>query len=225
MTSTPPQELLVQSLGRIHTALRRSLETIIRVSKDPVPEGDRGDFADFCERFTRFLHTHHDGEEEIVFPKLTEVAGRGSLPESASEVTKWRADHQSLLVHLKAFDAACAQFRTGGPLEPLHRTANEVRGVLFPHLDAEEKVLDGSPLAKLLRDDEVFALESAASKHGQRTGGPKVLMLLVHQLTDDEQIAQFSQMPWIVRKVLMKWIWAGGFRGCLKYAHNPSIAL
>jgi len=28
-----------------------------------------------------------------------------------------------------------------------------------------------------------------------------------------------------LRKVLVKGLWAGNFRGCLKYAHNPSIAL
>jgi hypothetical protein len=50
-------------------------------------------------------------------------------------------------------------------------------------------------------------------------------MLLVHSLTDDEQKAHFGGMPWLVRKLLLKRIWAGSFRGCLKYAHNPSIAL
>ena len=96
---------------------------------------------------------------------------------------------------------------------------------MFPHLAAEESALDGAAIAKLLRADEVAALEVASSEHGQRVGGPQVLMLLVHALTDDEQKAQFAAMPWFVRKVLVKRIWARGFRGCLKYAHNPSISL
>src|SRR5262249_13809915 len=115
--------------------------------------------------------------------------------------------------------------RAGGSRETLHRTAREVRDVLFPHLAAEEAALDGSGLAKLLRADEVSALEVASSKHGQRVGGPRVLVLLVYSLTDDEQKAQFGAMPWLVRKVLLKRIWARGFRRSLKYAHNPSIAL
>jgi len=52
-----------------------------------------------------------------------------------------------------------------------------------------------------------------------------VLMLLIHALTDEEQKAHFSAMPWFVRKLLVKRIWARSFRGCLKYAHNASIAL
>jgi hypothetical protein len=225
MTEPARSHQLADGLLRIHTALRRSLDTIVRVSADAIPESDRAGFADFCARFTRFLRTHHDGEEEIIFPKVTEAAQRASMPAAASDVTAWRADHEKLLVHLAALEAAVAELRRGGPREPLHRAAGEVRDFLFPHLGAEEAALDGAAFGKLFGADEIAALGRAASKHGQRVGGPAVLMLLVHALTDDEQLAQFAEMPWFVRKVLVKRIWARGFRGCLKYAHNPSIAL
>jgi hemerythrin-like domain-containing protein len=225
MPSSAPHDLLAQGLIRIHTALRRSLESIVRTSARPIAERDRADFVDFCTRFTHFLRTHHDGEEEIVFPKVTEAAQRASMLQHASNVTTWREDHEKLLVHLSELEAACAHFGKGGPLDALHRTATDVRDVLFPHLDAEESNLDGSALAKLMQVDEILAMKTAASKHGQRVGGSKMLMLLVHSLTDDEQKEQFSEMPWFVRKLLVKRVWARGFRGCLKYAHNPSIAL
>jgi hypothetical protein len=225
MNAPAPHDVMAQSLLRIHEALRRSLDTIVRVSAAPVPEGDRAGFADFCGHFTRFLHVHHDGEEEIVFPKLTEVAARASQPQIASDVTSWRAAHKQLLGHLAAFETATAQFRAGGSPEAVHRTAGEVRDVLFPHLAAEESALGGASLANLLRPDEVRALEVASAQHGQRVGGPPVLVLLVHALTDDEQKAQFAELPWFVRKVLLKRIWSRSFDGCLKYAHNASIAL
>jgi hypothetical protein len=225
MNTPSPHELMGQSLLRIHTALRRSLDTIVRVSAAPVPDGDRAGFAEFCNRFTRFLHVHHDGEEQIVFPKLTEVAARASLPEYAADVTGWRAAHEKLLGYLGAFETATAAFRAGGSPQTLHRAASEVRDILFPHLDTEESALDAAGLAKLLRPDEVQALEVASAEHGQRVGGPKVLMLLVHALTDEEQTAHFSGLPWFVRKLLLKRIWSRSFRGCLKYAHNASIAL
>jgi hypothetical protein len=224
-SATAPFDSMAEGLLRIHTALRRALDTIVRVSDAPVAESDRAGLAHFCAGFSRFLHTHHDGEEEVIFPKLTEVAARAGLPAYASDVTGWRADHKKLLGRLNAFETATAAFRVGGSLETLHRTAAEVRDVLYPHLAAEEAELDGSGFAKLLRIDEVEALELASSKHGQRVGGPEVLVLLVYSLTDDEQKAQFAGMPWLVRKLLLKRIWARGFRSCLKYAHNPSIAL
>ena len=225
MNASAPYELMAHAVGRIHTALRRSLDTIVRVSDAPVPESDRNDLADFCGRFTRFLHVHHDGEETIVFPKLSEGAARATLPAYASNVTGWRANHQKLLGHLGAFETATAQFRAGGSPATLRQTAGDVRDILFPHLAAEESALDPAGLAKLLRADEVAAIELASSQHGQRVGGPQVLMLLIHALTDEEQKAHFSAMPWFVRKLLVKRIWARSFRGCLKYAHNASIAL
>jgi hypothetical protein len=225
MTSPTPHVSMTESLERIHGALRRSLDTIVRVSGAPVPEGDRAGFAEFCRRFTRFLHVHHDSEEQIVFPKLTEVAGRASQPVLAADVTGWRHDHETLLGRLGAFENAIAEFRTGGTPATLHRTASEVREVLFPHLQAEETALDGQGLAKLLRDDEVIALDAESAKHGQRAGGPAVLLMLVHALTAEEQQAQFGDMPWLVRKLLLKRIWARSFRGCLKYAYNPSLSI
>jgi hemerythrin-like domain-containing protein len=218
-------ERMAQSLLRIHTALRRSLDTIVRVSSDPVPEDDRAGFAAFCQRFARLLHTHHQGEEEVIFPKLTEVAARASLPAYASDVIGWRHDHEKLLGFLSTFEEAVAQFRAGCSRETLQRTALDVRDVLFPHLLTEESALGGADLAKLMRVDEVVALGVAASRHGQRVGGPSVLVLLVHALTADEQKVQFAAMPWLVRKLLLKRMWARSFRGCLKYAHNPTISL
>ena len=83
MNAPTPSDLMAQSLLRIHAALRRTLDTIVRVSAAPVPEGDRTAFADFCGRFTRFLRVHHDAEEEIIFPKVAEVSERASLPDLA----------------------------------------------------------------------------------------------------------------------------------------------
>jgi hemerythrin-like domain-containing protein len=228
-TTTAPEshELMADGLLRIHTALRRILDTIVRVSAAPIPDGDRAGFADFCAGFTRFLHVHHDGEEEIIFPKLTEVSARAGLPVYAADVTGWRADHKKLLGSLNAFEAATTAFRKGGdgPRETVQRTAAEVRDILYPHLAAEEAAMSGAGLAKLLSAAEVAALEVASSKHGQQHGGPQVLVALVYALTDEEQQAQFAGMPWFVRKLLLKRIWSRSFRGCLKYAHNQSISL
>jgi hypothetical protein len=216
---------LMRSLGRVHAVLRRSLETIVRVGSGPVAEGDRAAFAAFTDHFARFLEVHHDGEEEVIFPTLKRAAERASIEGPAASIAGWQADHEKLLPRLATLKAACAQFRGGGPVEPVRAAALELRELLIPHLDAEEAALDGALLAKLMSPDEAMAMMMAASKHGQRHGGPSVLMMFVHALTDDEQRAHFAKLPWFVRKVLMKRIWSRSFRPCLKFAHNPSFAL
>ena len=226
MPSQPsPQKILAGALANIHSALRRSLDTIVRTTAQPIPQGDRAAFAEFCERFSRLLHSHHDGEEEVVFPAFAEAATRAAMPERLSNVTKWKADHQSLLSHLRDFDAACAQFRSGGTQERLGQAAKEVQAELIPHLDDEEAVLDAAMIGKLLRPEQILQVGQEAAEHGQKSAGPKALMLFVHELSDDEQRAQFSAIPWFVRKVLIKRVWARGYRACLKYAHNPNVAL
>jgi hypothetical protein len=61
--------------------LLRSWEPVPAAAETPVAESDRAGLAHFCAGFSRFLHTHHDGEEEVIFPKQTEVAARAGLPE------------------------------------------------------------------------------------------------------------------------------------------------
>jgi len=216
---------LAPSLERVHSALRHALETIVGVSGAPIPEEDRAGFAEFSDRFARFLETHHDGEEEIIFPALSQAATKASLPEAVASVKQWRADHEKVVGALQRFEAACAEFRRGGAPTELHRAASEVQNVLFPHLDAEEAVLDTGIVAKLLTKEQVEVLAKESSKHGQRVGGPKVLMLFIHGLSDEDQRLHFSEVPWLVRKVLMKRVWARDFSPCLKYAFNPSFAL
>jgi hypothetical protein len=216
---------LMRGLARVHAVLRRSLETILRVSAEPVAEGDRAAFAEFTNRFTRFLEVHHDGEEEIIFPAFTAGAAKVSLDGPAASVTAFRADHERLLVRLGALKIACAQFRGGGSAEPLHAAALEVRELLIPHLDAEEATIDAAVVAKIMSQDEAMAMLEAAAEHGKQHGGPKVLMMFVHALTEEEQRAHFGPLPWFVRKILMKRIWERDFRPCLKFAHNQSVAL
>jgi len=216
---------ITRGLARVHFVLRRSLETIERVSAAPVAESDRAAFAEFTDRFTLFLEVHHDGEEQVIFPAVKAAAERGSVDGPAASVAGWRADHEKLLARLAALKTACAQFRRGGPVEPLHEAAAGVRELMIPHLDSEEATMNDVLVAKLMPMDEAMGMIMAASKHGQQHGGPKVLMIFVHSLSDDEQRAHFAKVPWFVRKILMKRVWAKDFRPCLKYAYNPSFAL
>jgi hemerythrin-like domain-containing protein len=220
----PRHAEILHGLALVHRALRRSLDTIVRVSAAAIPEAERAGFSEFTERFSRFLHVHHDGEEEIIFPALSAAARRAAMPDQVAHVATWQADHVKLLGHLRDLDTACASFRAGGPREPVAKAAAEVRTLLIPHLDAEEATLTEAVLQKLMSGEQVESLSEAASKHGQQHGGGTVMMMYLHGLTNEEQM-HFSTLPWFVRRVLMRRVWSRGFQGCLKYAHNPSIAL
>jgi hemerythrin-like domain-containing protein len=214
-------ETLRHSLNLVHTALRRSLATIVKTSEAPIADADRSGFVDFTNRFAKFLHVHHDGEEEIVFP----VLAKSSSAEAKKLTDGWKGDHATLIPKLRTMEAACAEFARGGAREPLAQAAKAVQDILVPHLDAEEQALDAATLATLVTGEEAAGIARASSKHGQRVGGPAVLMLFLHSLTGEEQRSHFSSMPWFVRKILVGQVWSRGFRGCLNYAHNPTIAI
>lgn len=225
MTSQPSQHaLLLHGMVLVHRALRRSLDSIIHVSEQPVPERDRGDFADFIARFTKFLRSHHDGEEEVIFPSLRAAAERVSMGDLLVQLDAWQAAHEALLSGLQQLDEACRSFRSTGTQEALARSASQVKDLLLPHLDDEEAAVTEAVLLRLMSTEQAAALSRSASRHGQQHGGPMVLMMYLHGLTNEEQ-AHFSALPWIVRRVLVKRVWARAFRGSVKYAHNPSIAV
>jgi hypothetical protein len=143
----------------------------------------------------------------------------------ADNIAAWRADHRILLGKLGELESARKAFAAGGAREPLAAAAAGVRAVLIPHLDAEERAFDEAQLARAMSGDEATALARAASKHGQRHGGPRVLMQFLHGLTDEEQRSHFGAMPWFVRRILVKRVWEPGYAPLRKYAHNKSIAL
>jgi hemerythrin-like domain-containing protein len=209
----------------IHQALRRGLDAIVRESGQPLPAGERAAFADYCERFSLFLHVHHDGEEEVIFPIMAKAAARAAMTETTNHLTGWKGDHDKLLTLLRAFDASIAAFKSGGPQEPVAKAATAVRAQLFPHLDSEEATLNEATLAKMMTGDEAEEMVAAASQHGKKNAGPRGLMFAMHNLTGDEQRFMFGDAPWFVRKVLFKRIFARNFRHCVKYAHTASIEL
>jgi hemerythrin-like domain-containing protein len=217
MVALSQHAMVVNGLTLVHTAIRRSLDSVVATAQKGVPDAERAGFADFCQRLSRFIHGHHAAEEEIFFPVLDgELLG--------ASVARWKREHEALLGALGDYDRDVAKLAGGGPVDAVARSAAQVRTVLFPHLDAEEAVLDEAALRKLVDGDQAMDLAMRAAKHGQKHGGPGVLMLFLHALSDEEQRSHFSRMPWFVRRVLIP-IWDRGFRACVTYAHNPSIAI
>lgn len=225
MDASQSSQRTVDSLLRIHQALRRSLETIVTISAGKVTRNERVHFAHFCTHFSTLLTIHHDSEDEIIFPKIVEVSQRSALPEISDNVTSWRHEHSILMESLAEFNSATAQFLDTGESAVLHDAAVQVRELLLAHLSSEEAQLTEAAISKLLLPDELQQLEAASIKHGQRAGGPQTLMFLVHSLNGNEQHEHFKELPWLVRKILVKRIWARGYRHCRRYAYNKNISL
>ncbi len=147
--------------------------------------------ANYYENILFFLESHHDGEEQLVFPLLrARCAGNAELIDHLEgqhkEALQLLGEAQSSLAAWPAGDAA-AQQAAADSLEAL-------RVMLVAHLDEEEaKVL---PLAAA---NLSMAEWGALPGHAMASfGGDKIWLILGvirERMTDDQRAAMLAHMP------------------------------
>jgi len=213
----------------MHNAVRRNIQTIGERSGGSVPEEDRPHFAEFTRRFLHFLHGHHAGEDTILFPSILKAAearpNSDGIVDVIANVKSKQGEHRNVTSVCEELGAAADAAGAGGPLGPVHDAITRLNAMLQTHLEEEEHVVSPKVLKELMTAAEVETTAEALKKHGQRSGGPSVVMLLIHSFTTEEQLDHFGAMPWFVRRILVKQIWARSYRPLLKFSYTKECAL
>ena len=161
MTTAPPRPVQIRLEGQaaapdgpvdlvamyvMHRAFRRDLEAFARVCPS-VPVGDRARWRALSRRFglfASFLHKHHTGEDEHLWPLL---AGRGADPVVLDALEAEHAGIDPLLASCTAGLAALAAGRGDAETRrELADTTARVREALCAHLAHEER--DGMELVQ-----------------------------------------------------------------------------
>ena len=158
MSMAPPID--VREMAIVHRTFRNTYNESARlVRAAPVPSPGRVTFlADHIDFGIAMLHVHHEGEDEMLYPKLLE-----RVPEQAAMTEQ--VDHEHLLIKtaLDEASAACATWRqrpsaeTG---EALAAALDHLNEVVRPHLDDEEQKV--VPLAAVTLTQQEWA---ALGKH------------------------------------------------------------
>jgi len=158
MSMAPPID--VREMAIVHRTFRNTYNESARlVRAAPVPSPGRVTFlADHIDFGIAMLHVHHEGEDELLYPKLLE-----RVPEQAAMTEQ--VDHEHLLIKtaLDEASAACATWRqrpsaeTG---EALAAALDHLNEVVRPHLDDEEQKV--VPLAAVTLTQQEWA---ALGKH------------------------------------------------------------
>jgi hemerythrin-like domain-containing protein len=124
----------------LHNMFRREFKAIPGLVID-VPEGARARVAvvaDHVAWMVTFLHAHHEGEDQLVWPKLLE-----RIPaEIDSLIHTMEAQHAGLARALNSLDARAAEWRSTAAAEERGAVADAATALLPPiaeHLDLEEK--------------------------------------------------------------------------------------
>jgi len=133
------QPIDVRDMAIVHRTFRKASEEAARlVRAAPVPSPARVTFlADHIDFGIMMLHVHHEGEDELLYPKLIE-----RVPDQAPMTEQVDHEHQTIKTALDATSAACAAWRqrpsteTG---EALAASLDHLDEVVQPHLDDEEQ--------------------------------------------------------------------------------------
>jgi hemerythrin-like domain-containing protein len=134
-----PQPIDVRDMAIIHRTFRGAYEEAAQlVRAAPAPPSSRVTFlADHIDFALGMLHVHHEGEDELLFPKLIERA-----PDQAAVTEQTKHQHQEIGSALDVASAACQAWRqrpsaeTG---EALASALDQLNLVVKPHLDDEEQ--------------------------------------------------------------------------------------
>lgn len=161
MSAVATKPIDVRDMAIVHQAFRRAYDEAARlVRANPAPPPERVTFlADHIDFSIKMLHIHHEGEDDLLYPKLIE-----RVPEQAPMTKEVDHEHQLISTALDATSAACKAWRsqpspaTG---EALAATLDELNVVTQRHLDDEEHKI--VPLAALTLTQEEW---DALGKHG-----------------------------------------------------------
>ena len=155
------QPIDVRDMAIIHRTFRTGYAESARlVRAAPTPSPGRVRFlADHIDFAIAALHIHHEGEDELLYPKLIE-----RVPEQALKTEDVEHEHQLVREALEAVSAACATWReqpspqTG---ETLASALDQLNAIAQRHLDDEEQNI--VPLAAVTLTQQEW---DAMGKHG-----------------------------------------------------------
>jgi Hemerythrin HHE cation binding domain len=133
------QPIDVRDMAIVHQLFRQAYDEAAQlVRAAPAPSPGRVTFlADHIDLVLGGLHSHHQDEDELLYPKLIERA-----PEQAPMTEQVEHEHQIIATALDAASAACTAWRqrpsaeTG---EALAAALDHLNEVVQPHLDDEEQ--------------------------------------------------------------------------------------
>ena len=155
------QPIDVRDMAIVHRLFRQAYDEAAQlVRAGPTPSPGRVTFlADHIDLVLGGLHSHHQDEDELLYPKLIERA-----PEQAPMTEHVEHEHQVIATALEAASAACATWRqrpTAETGEALATALDQLNAVAQRHLDDEEQKI--VPLAAVTLTQQEW---DAMGKHG-----------------------------------------------------------
>ncbi|MGI5239625.1 hemerythrin domain-containing protein [Dactylosporangium sp. CA-139066] len=188
----------IQEMVVIHRVFRRELAAIPRLAR-AVADGDANRVKVVAEHTAfvlGFLHAHHEGEDELLWPLLLERAAP-----AAGLVKTMQEQHHGIEGHAEAAGAALREWtasRSAAAGERLAAAVDGLRTALLVHLDLEEREI--LPLVtRHVTAAEWAALAEHGKSHTPRKHLPLVFGAILEEATAPERAALLGAVPAPIR--------------------------
>ena len=173
----------VSDMYAVHRALLGALDTAPECVAKAGADSKRVEVAgSFCENVIEFLHVHHSGEDELIYPVLEE-----RCEASRPELERINDQHKLLDAPMAAGRSAVATWRAAPSTDNAQAVIDAIASIsepLRPHLEEEETVL--LPIASKWMSPEEFGRLPAHHMMSFRADKPWLMMGLVREQLDQE---------------------------------------
>ena len=183
MTDLGAYDTDVSDMYAVHKALLGALDGASEYVAKAGFDSERVEvIGSFCENVIEFLHVHHNGEDELIYPVLEQRCA-----ESRSELERINDQHKLLYAPMDAGRSAIATWRAAPSTDNAQEVIGAIASIaepLRPHLAEEETVL--LPIASKWMSPEEFGRLPGHHMMTFRADKPWLMLGLVREQLDQE---------------------------------------
>jgi len=193
MTATGQYSTDVSDMLAVHRALTGALDAVPAYVGGAGQDPERVEtIGSFYENVIEFLHVHHLGEDELIYPVLEQ-----RTPESRADLERIDDQHKLLYAPMDAGRAALAKWREAPSAETADAVIDAITAVddvLRPHLAEEEAVV--LPIAATWMSPEEWGQMSGHAMMTFQADKPWLALgLFREQLDQEHRDGMLAGMP------------------------------
>jgi hemerythrin-like domain-containing protein len=181
MTAPGTYDTDVSDMYAVHRALLGALDAVPEYVAKAGVDAERVEaVGSFNENVIEFLHVHHSGEDELIYPVLEERCA-----ESRSELERIDDQHKSLYAPMDAGRSANATWRAAPSTDNAEAVIEAIASIaeaLRPHLAEEETVM--LPIATKWISPEEWGRQAGHNMMNFGADKPWLMLGLVREQLD-----------------------------------------
>jgi len=209
---TDPYLSLQYNMANTHDLYKLAYKTILpHLDKPPLEDLDN--FLGYCRAWASSIVGHHDSEEQVLFPFLSQKL------DFSNELEQHRVVEEGLTGIIKYIDNSVAD-HASFDVAKFKDMMVTLGGPLFEHLDQEVEDLAPEKL-QVFTAAEIDLAGRQLMVYIRAHSDKYITLPFMRSHTPQELKEVWPPFPWVVKRVVVPWILAPNHAGYWKYAPYP----